>query len=62
MFTQSELKAMDDFWKKHSDCYLKHKTSHSSFTIKTGTTGIRYYTTITCDSCGESKNITDYDS
>lgn len=62
MFTESELKAMNRFRAKHRDCYHKHQKQNSSFTIKTVATGIGYYTSIVCDSCGVSENVTDYES
>lgn len=58
-FTKDEINAIEDFQRKHGDCYKKTHT-RSAFTINTNATGIGTYTTITCDCCGEKKNITDY--
>ena len=64
IFSGNELNAIDDFEKEHLNCSYennKNKVKGIGFTIHSNWTGIGINTTITCDACGETKNITDYD-
>lgn len=62
-FSRKELKAMDDFMNKHLHCSQKEntKSSQTGFIINVNWTGIGFATKITCNCCGESMNVTDYD-
>lgn len=64
VFSEEELIAMDAFEKEHLNCREtnnKNKVDRIGFTIHSNWTGIGINTIITCDACGETKNITDYD-
>lgn len=62
-FSEQELESIEQFEKEHLDCYRKpdSKQKHISFTIRQAWTSIGVSTHITCDCCGEIKDITDYD-
>lgn len=62
-FSEQELESIEQFEKEHLDCYHKpdSKQNRISFTIHQTWTGIGVNTQITCDCCGETKNITDYE-
>lgn len=64
-FSRKEIKAMDDFMNKHLDCYRKEgaKSDHTGFTINVDWVGgIGIGTDIKCNCCGESMDVTDYDT
>lgn len=64
VFSEEELKAIEAFEKEHLNCNHKpdSKSKITGFTIhQYWCTGIGVNTHITCDCCGEEKDITDYD-
>ena len=64
MFTDNELKSMDDFKRNHIKCYKENDktgSKHINFVIRTDATGIGFTTTIQCGCCGEKIDITDFD-
>lgn len=66
VFSDTELKSIEEFESEHLHlkCYrnLNSKQKYAGFTIhQSWETGIGVNTTITCDCCGETKDITDYD-
>ena len=64
VFSEIELQAIDDFEKEHLYCREDNNKNNSDcigFTIHSDWTGIGVITTITCNACGETKDITDYD-
>ena len=64
IFSEYELNEIDAFERKHLNCNRennKNKVDHTGFTIHSDWTGIGIATTITCNACGEIKNVTDYD-
>lgn len=63
-FSDIELQNIIDFENEHLNCYRAKKslTKVLGFTIhQSFGSGIGINTTITCDCCGKSKDITDYD-
>lgn len=62
-FSDNELNSIEEFESKHLGCYKEFdsKQDQTGFTINQRWTGIGIKTTITCDCCGETKDITDYD-
>ena len=63
-FTDKELESIDKFEQEHLDCYRQPDSLSKTigFTTQQKWTGIGVGLTITCDCCGKTKDITDYDS
>lgn len=64
--TKTTIQAMDDFITEHVtklDCYKNNNPEHKNlgFTINHNWSGIGINTFITCNCCGERKDISDYD-
>lgn len=66
-FSEKELTAIDEFIETHLsssklNCYRNNNSNHNSlgFDIKLRWTGIGVTTFITCNCCGEIKDVTDY--
>lgn len=62
-FSGKEIQAADDFITQHLNCYKNNNPNHKNlgFTINHNWTGIGISTQITCNCCGETKDVTDYD-
>lgn len=64
VFSDKEIKSIEKFEQEHLNCYRKpdSKQDHLGFTIKQEwLSGIGVNTFITCDCCGITKDITDYE-
>lgn len=62
MLNDAENAAASAFWTKHSMCARRMKADRASATIDIVATGIGLHIDITCNVCGKSKDISDYDS
>lgn len=64
VFSKNELKAIYNFESEHLNCYENNNPDRKNlgFTINQNWTGIGVLTNISCNCCGETKDVTDYET